>query len=628
MSYITHTLYGILTCRWLCISRFINIKIIVSIICVCVVLPVVAEVNTYAGKYRIMTLHAYGTADEMLAHFPYVNPDARKGGKVVYGELGTFDTLNPYTLRGKSVWGTKAHVFETLMKRSWDQPFALYPLLAEGFDIDPDGLWVEFYIHPQSEFSDGTRVRPEDVIASFNMLTREGHPRYNNSYRLVKQVVKASDSSVRFIFSEIDKEAPLLVSLMPVLPARDWEGEDFQDTTIRKLIGSGPYVIDDIDQGRSVTFRYNNSYWGKDLPVNIGYHNFELIKYQYFRDESIAFEAFKSGEVSIFRENNLARWDNELDVGNKAASVTSEDKYIHRGIVTHKRPGGMFGFVFNTREPIFNELEVRRAIAQMFDFYWVNSRFFSGGYKQIQSYFDNSEFAFEDDITPEEIEVLMPFADELPEDTLSSSWRPYGGTGNGVGRNDIREVRRVLSEFGWIVKNGVISDSDGNPFTFEIMVSSRELQRIAQTFSNFLKKAGITANVALLDSARYHDRLKTYDFDMIIHRWWLSLSPGAEQYNYWGSRSAGIHGSSNFAGVSSSTVDALIQEVLDAETPELYKVAVRSLDRVLSAGTYVIPLWYSPVDRLYWWSGYNKPDYDPLYGYDPERWWYEGTKTR
>ncbi len=553
-----------------------------------------------------------------FTHFPHANPDAPQGGRVVYGEVGSFDSLNPHIVKGRAPWGMRVHVFESLLVRSYDEPFTLYGLLAESVETPDDRSWVAFHLREEARFSDGSPVTIEDVLFSLETLRDEGRPNHRRYYSRVVKIDYLGERGVRLTFDKPDQELPLLLGLMPILKAADWQGKEFAESTLAPPVASGPYLVESVDAGRSILFRRNPDYWGKYLPVNRGRNNFDEIRYEYFRDDSARFEAFKAGEVRLYRESDPVRW--EEGYGFPAAL----DGRVLRGELGHRRPTGMRGFVMNTRRWQFHDLRVRQALEHVFDFEWINETLYRSAYGRIPSYFGNSELGHRGAATGRERQLLLPFEESLPEGALDGEWRPTVGDGSERGRRQrLRRARALLEAAGWSVDGGVLRDAGGRALEFEILVRSQTDERIGEIFAKALEPLGIRAATRLVDSAQYQTRLTDYNYDMIVNRWWLSLSPGAEQAFYWGSEGVEKPGTRNYMGVASPAVDAMVDALTSARTRADFTAAARAIDRALSFGVYVIPFWYEPKDRFAWWSEQRKPQRESLYGFQPDVWWSE-----
>ncbi|HEU0221417.1 MAG TPA: extracellular solute-binding protein [Paracoccaceae bacterium] len=553
-------------------------------------------------------------------HLPYANPEAPKGGRIVLGELGSFDSLNPFILKGNAPWGLRAHVFESLLGRSWDEPFTLYGLLAESVETDPARTYVEFTLRREARFSDGSPVTVADVLWSFETLAAKGLPNFAVSARKVARMEQTGPRSLRITFAEKDRELPLILGLRPILKKADWEGRDFAASSLRVPVGSGPYVIGALEPGRFISFRRNPDYWGRDLALNRGQHNFDEIRYDYYRDAAALFEAFRAGLVSAFRESDPNRWAKAYDFPAVRAGR------IVLSHIPHGRPSGMRGFVFNTRRPLFADWRVREALILAFNFEWINARLNGDAFRRITSYFANSPLAYSGPATGREAELLALYGAELPPGTLEGYALPRGDA-EGTNRRNLRRARELLAEAGWRVENGTLVDREGSPFAFEILLRAAHEEAVATIFVDSLRVLGIAASIRLADAAQYNALKNAYDYDMIVNTWALSLSPGNEQNFYWGSEGRGLEGTRNYMGVAIPAVDGLIATLLEARTTEEFIAAVRALDRVLTAGRYVIPFWYAPENWIAHEASLHYPARLPLYGdwpgFLPEVWWRE-----
>ncbi len=556
-----------------------------------------------------------------FAALPYANPDAPKGGKLVLGESGGFDSLNPFILKGRAPWGIRAHVFETLMGRSYDEPFSLYGLLAETIETGPDREWVEFTLRPEARFSDGSPVTVEDVMWSFQMLGTKGHPRYLNSWRKVSKMEQTGPRSVRITFNTPDRELPLILGLRPVLRKADWEGRDFQESGLRVPTGSGPYLIDDFEPGRFIRFKRNPDYWGRDLSFNKGRHNIDIIQYDYYADGSVIFEAFKAGALSTYREGNAAKWDSEYDFPDALAGK------IVKAEIPHQRPSGMRGFVMNTRRELFRDWRVREALTLAFNFEFINQALNGGGEKRITSYFSNSVLGMEKGPAKGRVrELLEPFADELLPGALEGYEMPRSD-GSKRNRRNLRRAVKLLKQAGWSVQDGVLRNEAGKAFEFQVLLKSSATEReaIVNIYLDALKRLGVRAEIVQVDAVQHKERMKAYDFDMAYNQWYLSLSPGNEQMLYWGRNGVSQTGTRNYMGMESAAAEAMVRHMLQAKDQSEFVAAVRALDRVLTSGRYVIPIWFAAKSRLAYHKGLHYPERLPIYGdwsgFLPDVWW-------
>ena len=552
---------------------------------------------------------------------PYANPDAPKGGTIVFGETGGFDSLNPYILKGRAPWGIQSHVFETLMARNWDEPFSLYGLLAESIETGPEREWVAFTLRPEAKFSDGSPVTVEDVIWSMETLAEEGQPRYRNAWEKVRSIEQTGERSFRLDFSEPDSELPLIIGLRPILKKADWEGVDFAQSSLRVPTGSGPYTIGAFEPGRYIRFERNPAYWGRDLPINRGLNNFDTIRYDYFVDSGVLFQAFTAGALSVYRESSPARWASEFGF----PAVTSGA--VVKAEIPHGRPSGMEGFVFNLRRPIFQDWRVRDALLHAFNFEFVNQTLNGGAFPRRASYFANSALAMGEGPAEGRVrELLEPFADSLLPDALEAYALP-ASDGSPRNRSNMRRAAQLLAEAGWTVQDGVLRDASGAPFAFDILLMNGQDEAVTNVFVDALRQLGIQVGVQLVDQAQYNERRNDYDYDMIINTWNMSLSPGNEQMLYWGSAGVSEPGTRNYMGVASPAAEAMIAHMLETRDEAEFVASVRALDRVLTTGRYVIPFGFPDVSYIAYKADLRHPEALPVYGdwigWLPEVWWQE-----
>ncbi|MGB7263334.1 MAG: extracellular solute-binding protein [Albidovulum sp.] len=555
---------------------------------------------------------------------PYANPDAPKGGRIVFGEPGGFDSLNPYILKGSAPWGLGIHTVETLMGRSIDEPFSLYGLLAESVETDDARSWVEFTLRPEARFSDGTPVTIADVMWSYETLGTIGHPRYKGTWSKVASIEQTGDRSVRFTFNTDDRELAMLMGMRPILKKAQWEGTDFAESALEAPLGTGPYIVEKFEAGRYITFRRNPDYWGKDLAFNQGLNNFDEIRYDYFGDGDVVFQAFSAGDTTSFRETNSAKWLNRFDF----AAIQSGE--VVKSEIENRRPSGITGLVMNTRNPIFDDWRVREAMILAFNFEFINQTLNGGTEPRITSYFSNSVLGMDHGPASGKVaELLSPFAGDLPYGTLEGYALPQGDATRSLSRGNLRKARDLLAEAGWTVVDGVLKNSAGVTFDFEILLASgaTETQSIVDIYVEALKNLGIAPRVTVVDSAQYKERTNAFNFDMAWYARALSLSPGNEQLLYWGAKGVTEPGSRNWMGMNVPAVEAVVAAMTGARSQEDYIAATKALDRVLTAGRYVIPAWFSKTSRIAHSSHLHYPERIPLYGdwpgFQPEVWWYE-----
>ncbi len=558
---------------------------------------------------------------------PYVNPDAPKGGTIVFGDKGGFDSLNPYILKGRAPWGVRAHVVESLMGRSYDEPFALYGVLAETIETGPNREWVEFTLRKEAKFSDGSPVTVEDVLWSFETMGTKGHPRYQRSWAKVEKAEQTGPQSVRFTFNVEDFEAALIMGLRPIVRKADWDGRAFEESSLDVLTGSGPYVIDEFEPNRFISFKRNPDYWGNDLAFNKGRHNADVLRYEFFTDNDVLFEAFKSGTTSWTREGNAGKWETRYNF----PAVTSGD--VVKSEIGHKRPSGSKGFVFNTRKEKFSDWRVRDALIAAFNFEFINTATNGGTEPRATSYFSNSVLGHDEGpATGAVLALLEPFKDTLVPGTIEGYSLPVtdGGERN---RKNLRHAKNQLEAAGWTVKDGTLVNAAGEPFEFDVLLKNGgtiggiQTEGIVTIYIDALKRLGIKANIKSVDDAQYKERRNAYDFDMIYNFYYLSLSPGNEQKFYWGSKGVTEPGTRNYMGMNSPAAEAMIDKMLSAPDAESYRSAVKALDRILTAGRYMIPLWYSKTSRLAHKKEMKFPARLPMYGdwsgFLPDVWWIE-----
>ena len=556
---------------------------------------------------------------------PHANPDAPKGGRIVFGESGGFDSLNPFIVKGRAPAGLSALTVETLLGRSYDEPFTLYGLLAESVETDEGRTWVEFTLREQARFADGSPVTVEDVMWSMETLGTKGAPRFAAAWAAIATMEQTGPRTVRFTFNTDNRELPLILGLRPVLQKAQWEGKAFDESGLEAPIGSGPYRVGAFEPGRFIVYERRADWWGADLPFNRGLHNFDQVRYDYFGDGGVVFEAFKAGEIMSFRETNAARWASRYDF----PAIASGD--VVKSEIPHQRPSGIEGLVMNTRRALFADWRVREAMILAFNFELINQTLTGGVQPRIQSYFSNSQLgmAVGQPAQGREAELLAPFAADLPPGTLEGYALPVAD-GTEANRRNIRAAMALLEEAGWAVApDGALKNAAGEPFAFEILLQNGqdEMISVASIYVEALKRLGIAVRVTTVDSAQYVERTNAYDFDMTHYIRSLSLSPGTEQKLYWSARAAGEPGTRNWMGMQVPAADAMIDTLLSATSREDFLAATRALDRVLTAGRYVIPIWYSDRSRLAHRKELRFPDRLPIYGdwigFQPEVWWWQ-----
>ena len=556
---------------------------------------------------------------------PHANPDAPKGGTIRFGEGGSFDSLNPFITKGRSAVGISNLTVETLMARSYDEPFTLYGLLAESISTDDARTYVEFTLREGARFSDGSPVTVEDVMWSMETLGTIGNARYHGAWKKIASMEQTGERSVKFTFNVEDRELPLILGLRPILKKAQWEGKAFDETSLEAPIGSGPYVVDQMEPGVFISYRRNPDWWGKDLPINRGLWNLDEVRYDYFANPQAIFEAFKAGDLSSYREGNAAKWGTSYDF----PAVATGD--VIKAEIPHGRPSGIEGLVFNTRKPIFADWRVREALILAFNFEFINQTVTGGLQPRIPSFFGNSFLAMQPGQPAEGrvLDLLQPFAADLPPGAIEGYALPVSD-GDQMNRKNIRAATALLEEAGWTVgEDGILKNAEGTPFAFDILLvnGQDEMAAISAIYIEALKSLGIAATVTMVDDAQYKDRTNSYDFDMTHYIRSLSLSPGNEQMLYWGATGVTEPGTRNWMGMNSPAAEAMIAAMLKAPDLTEFTAATQALDRVLTSGRYVIPIWYSNVSRLAYRKELKYPERIPLYGdwigFQPDTWWYQ-----
>jgi microcin C transport system substrate-binding protein len=581
-----------------------------------VIFPMIVITAAQAAARYGMSLFGDLKYGPDFKHFDYVNPDAPKGGTMRSSAIGTFDTLNPFVIKGVPAAGI-GEIFDTLTVASEDEPGSEYGLVAETIELAPDRLSVLYTIRKEARFHDGTPMTPEDVVWTFEALRAKGHPMYRSYYGDVTKVEKEGDRGVRFFFKSAEnRELPQIIGEMPVLSKAYWSTRDFEKTTLDPPLGSGPYKIESLDPGRSITYRRVADYWAADLPVNKGRHNVDVIHYDYYRDATIALEAFKAGQYDVRLENSSKDWATGYDSPALRAGLIKKEQ------IPNQRPSGMQGFGYNLRRPIFQDARVREALAYAFDFEWSNKELFYGAYQRTRSYFDNSELAATAVPQGEELKILEKFRGRVPDAVFTTEYDPPKYDGSGNIRDGLRAALKLLKEAGWSFKGEkLVNDETGQPFEFEILLDNPQFERIVLPFAKNLERMGITARVRTVDTAQYEKRMETFDYDMAVVSFGQSLSPGNEQREYWGSRAADEQGSRNLLGIKNKVIDELIEELVRAPDRPSLVAHTRALDRVLQYGYYVIPHYHLSAFRVAFWDKFRRPATSPKYAVGMETWW-------
>ena len=560
---------------------------------------------------------------EGFKHFDYVNPNAPKGGTLNLASLAiTFDTFNPFILKGDSADGLEALVFESLMVGSEDEPYSIYGLLADDIVVADDGMSVTFHINPNARFSDGSKVTPEDVKFSFDTLkSKQAHPGYRIFWADVKSATVLENNHIRFDFAKQNPELYMLISGLTVFPQK-WVGNTaFDKLAIKEPIGSGPYVLKSYNFGKQLVYERNPDYWAKDLNTRKGMFNFDRIVYKYYKDRTIALEAFKAGEFDFMSVYSSKSWAKDY-TGKRFNSGE-----IVKNTFKHQNNEAIQGFVFNTRKSIFKDKKVREAIGLAFDFEWANRMLFYNQYTRAYSYFSNSDLAAKGKPSAEELEILLPYKDQLDPKIFDTVWEPPKTTPPASLRQNLRRAQKLLKEAGWAYKDGALRDANGEAFVFEVMLSSKAFERIAATFARNLEKLGIDMKYRLKDQALYRRKLQTFDFDMTTMRYGQKQSPGNELINRWHSSSADMEGSFNHPGIKHPVVDALLEKLIrTTDRTKLINYA-RAIDRILLNEQYLIPQWFIAYHRVSYWDKFAWPKQQPKYfnakSWMIETWWFK-----
>ncbi|MER9555227.1 extracellular solute-binding protein [Mesorhizobium sp. M0323] len=559
-------------------------------------------------------------------HFNYVNPEAPKGGSITYCVVGSFDNLNPFilrslrtTARGMMDQAFGNLVFEPLMQRNYDEAFSLYGLLADTADMDPERKSIEFHLDPNAKWSDGEPVTPEDVLFTYDVFTEKGRPPYSQRMKAIAKLEKTGERSVRFTFNEkADREFPLIIALTPIIPKHAFNKDTFDRTTLKPVIGSGPYTVAQVVPGQRIVFKRNPDYWGKDVPSKRGFDNYDQITIEYFLNANAKQEAFKKGICAIDDDSDPVKRERDLDF-----------PAFHRGEVIAENfdtgiPPVVNGFLFNTRLPKFSNPVVRRALGMLYDFEWANKNLFGGKYTRTMSFWQNSELsALGHPASEKEKALLAPYPGRVPADVMDGTYRPPVTDGSGQDRKVLKAAFELLKSAGYTVQDGAMLDPEGKPFGFEILTASQDEERLAAIYQRTLEKLGIDVGIRSLDGDQIQSRKQRFDFEVLVGSTGFnnSLSPGIEQTGRWGSAAAKAEGSFNLAGVADPAVDAAIEAMLRARSKEDYVAAVRVLDRLLISGNYMVPTQHNNQQWLAYWNYLEHPQKTPIYGYQLPTWW-------
>ncbi len=600
-------------------------------------LPVLLSLMSHASMaaqapHHCLSMHGSCKYPKDFKAFDYVNPNAPKGGILRLAEIGSFDSLNPFIVKGNPPAGlsllSEVLVYEPLMRRARDEPFSLYAGLAESYEMAEDRSSITFHINPNAKWADGKPVTADDVIFTHQLLATQGRPNLQTYYKQAEKVEKLDDLSVRYTFKmrddgTYDQELPLLHALMYVLPKHVLEGRDFEKMSMEPIIGSGPYKVGEVKPGHSISYERREDYWGKDLPTTTGLYNFQTVRYDYYRDDKVALEAFKAGEVDMRGERNPSLWKNGYDCpALKKGEIIREE-------VDLKSPHGMFGLVFNTRRPLFADQRVREALNMVFDFDSFNRIVLHNDGKRSVSFFTGTELAASGKPTGDELALLTPFKDKLPAEVFEEATSEAKVLISQDLRANIKKAQELLSQAGWELKSNTLIHKDTKQeFSFELLLYRPEDEKVALHFARNLKPLGIRVNTRVLETAQYMARTSAFDFDMMIWTWGGTRSPGQEQRYYWGSKAADEQGSRNYPGIKNPVVDALTEKMTSAKDRKGLEAAARALDRVLRTGKYVVPLYHINKNRLAYRRDFRHPEMKEYVPVLLSTWWYQPTPRR
>jgi microcin C transport system substrate-binding protein len=587
-------------------------------------LPLSRPAASQAGSRRTHALSLLGKPRYQpgFRHFGYVNPDAPKGGEVVLAAIGSFDSFNPFIVRGVAAAGVSG-LWMPLLQGSQDEASTEYAHLAEAIELANDGTWVAFEIDPRARWHDGRPITAEDVIWTFTTLRQHGRPFFRAYWADVTEVVAEGPRRAMFRFRDAsNRELPLILGQLRPLPKHWWEGRDFTRPLLEPPLGSGAYRLDAFEAGRTVSYRRVPDFWAADLPTERGTDNFDVMRYEYFRDATVAFEAFKAGQIDFRSENVALTWATGYDFPARRRGLVRLEE------IRHELPTGMQAFVMNIRRPLFQDRRVREALMLAFDFEWSNRNLFFDAYARTTSYFSNSELASSGLPEGDELALLERFRGRVPEEVFTTAFTLPVTDGSGNNRENLRRALTLLQQAGWTVRNQRLVNAQGQPFSFELLLSSPSFERVALPYAQQLQRLGIEMRVRTVETAQYQARTDTFDFDMTVDVFGQSLSPGNEQRDYWSCAKARMEGSRNTIGVCDPVVDELVEMIIAAPDREALITRTRALDRVLLWGHYVVPHWHSRVFRVAFWDKFDRPATPPRYGLGFDTWWVDRAREQ
>ncbi|MGR3992851.1 MULTISPECIES: extracellular solute-binding protein [Pseudomonas] len=581
-----------------------------SLLLACLSLPVLA-----APQHALTLYDEPPKYPASFKHFDYVNPDAPKGGTFRQSGFGGFDSLNPFINKGVTAENVGS-IYDTLMRQSLDEPFTEYGLVAGKIEKAPDNSWVRFYLRPEARFHDGHPMRADDVVWTFNTLVSQGAPLYKVYYGDVAEVIAEDPLKVLFKFKhKNNRELPLILGQLPVLPKHWYENREFNRGNLEIPLGSGPYRVAEVKAGRSVRFERVKDYWAKDLPINRGMFNFDVMTFDYYRDSTVALEALKAGQFDYNLEVAAKNWANAYNV-----PAVREGRLIKEEL-PNGNPTGMQGFVFNLRKPMFQDVRVRKALSLLLDYEWTNKQLFNGAYTRTSSYFENSDMAAKQPATPDELKILEPLRGKIPEQAFTEVFKNPVSDGSGMIREQQRQAYKLLQEAGWKIVDDKMVDAQGKPVVIEFLLAQTEFERVLLPFKRNLADLGIELTLRRVEVPQYINRLRSRDFDMIVSGFPQSSSPGNEQREFWTSGAADNPGSRNFIGLRDPAIDQLVEQLINADSRQSLINHARALDRVLQWGYYVIPNWHIKTWRVAYWNHIGHPKVSPKYDVGIDTWW-------
>tara|TARA_B100001989_G_scaffold252899_1_gene236847 strand:- start:1819 stop:3612 length:1794 start_codon:yes stop_codon:yes gene_type:complete len=591
-------------------SYYTRQNLIISFIFCLVIAGLISPQKAFAESQNTasfgLAMHGNTKYSVEDTHLAYVNPDAPKGGILkLAAPRDSYDTLNPYTIKGTAAAGLNL-VYDRLMQRVWDEPFTMYPLIAERVDVPEDRSWITFHLNPKAVFHDGSQITSADVEYSFNMFKEFGRPNMRRVYGLVDKIEILSPSSIKFTLGEgYDRETVMILAMMPVISKAWWSQREFDQTLTEIPLLNGPYKIKSSDTGRQIIYERVADYWAKDLLVNKGHFNFDEVVYDYYRDNTIVLEAFKKGDLNFHRESDVTKW-------NTAYSDINPEEII-KWEAPHNRPERAHGFIFNLRRAQFQNVDVRKALKLAFDYEWIGQNLFHGEYKPVNSFFPNSILTAPEEISPEEQKILDFWSDDVLINDLPNVTNI---------RKRLKLAGELLDKVGYVIQNGKrIHKETGRTLDFELLIATDQEEKIALAYQKNLKRLGIDMSIRVMDSAAFQERRKTYDYDAFAYYWLNSLSPGSEQLVYWSCEAAEQEGRFNYAGICNQALDEFATKIADAKTYDELKLYAHLIDRVLKSEHIMVPLFYKGSDYVAYHSTLAHPEATPTYGVVIETWW-------